>query len=804
MKRLSKIVKLLAIALIMWQLGGQVAYAQLQSEQPLQNHKRPTVGLVLSGGGAKGLSHIGVIKALEENNIPIDYICGTSMGAIIGGLYAVGYSPEEMLRLIKSPEFDSWQKGMPEISYASYFYKGDDTPSMFSINMQKTEPSKRDSTGKWKFSLPTSMISPYPMDFAVLELFAAPAKAAEFDFDSLMVPFFCVAADITEKKDYVARRGDLGSSIRASMSIPFYFRPVVMDSMVLYDGGLYDNFPWAKMKKIYNPDCIIAVQCVQGNSKPKEEDLVSLGLSVVSDYTDFDMPDSLGVLIKGDYERYGLMAFDRADEIMQAGYESALPTIAQIKAKVPDNVYDTERDEKRKEFKGRCREVAFHKDVIVNGTLSKRGNSYTSRTIRAGHTENVSLAEFKKKYYRIIQSGLVNTFYPSYVCSPKDSLFREDDSLFFLKIRATKAAPVKISLGGNISSSSLNQVYIGASYIHTGNSHWRMNLGANFGKYYIGGKYKFRHDFGISPLAYYFAEFTTHQFDFYNGNQSLFKANKIPKNIQHKEVFTKLGIATPLTLRKNITAKFTTVIGSVFQRSFLKDLTDAQDTPDRGSAFLVAPSLLVQKNTLNNIIYPTSGASYLLRGRYVYLDEDYTPGNTNLTAPKLRGVKHNILSLRAKAENYYTLSKHFTLGLSLDFVMSRQAKISNFYSALMTMQPFEPVPHATTLLMESFRANTYLGGAISPVIKFQEKIYIHSTFAYFQPYRLLRRAENGWQYSYSKKLPKGGAIGNVAVVWQTPIGPLTLSTTYYSRGEYKWYPQINFGFLLFNKKALAD
>ena len=80
-----------------------------------------SVGLVLSGGGAKGLSHVGVIKALEENDIPIDYICGTSIGAIVGGLYAIGYSPDEMMALFKSAEFESWYKGLPEPDFATYF-----------------------------------------------------------------------------------------------------------------------------------------------------------------------------------------------------------------------------------------------------------------------------------------------------------------------------------------------------------------------------------------------------------------------------------------------------------------------------------------------------------------------------------------------------------------------------------------------------------------------------------------------------------------------------------------------------------
>ena len=96
-----------------------------------------SVGLVLSGGGAKGLSHIGVIKALEENEIPIDYICGTSIGRIIGALYAIGMSPDEMVALFKTPEFNAWFKGLPEQAYASYFYRDDPTPKMFGFSLSK-------------------------------------------------------------------------------------------------------------------------------------------------------------------------------------------------------------------------------------------------------------------------------------------------------------------------------------------------------------------------------------------------------------------------------------------------------------------------------------------------------------------------------------------------------------------------------------------------------------------------------------------------------------------------------------------
>ena len=140
-----------------------------------------SVGLVLSGGGAKGLSHVGVIKALEENDIPIDYICGTSIGAIVGGLYAIGYSPDEMMALFKSAEFESWYKGLPEPDFATYFYRDEFQPAMVEFSFGSKLVNRKDDFGKEKrvrIDMPTSLVSPYPMDIAVLQIFTEASEAA--------------------------------------------------------------------------------------------------------------------------------------------------------------------------------------------------------------------------------------------------------------------------------------------------------------------------------------------------------------------------------------------------------------------------------------------------------------------------------------------------------------------------------------------------------------------------------------------------------------------------------------------------
>ena len=129
--------------------------------------KPQSVGLVLSGGGAKGIAHIGVIRALEEHNIPIDYIAGTSMGSIVGGLYAAGYTTEEMMKLLLSEDFAYWSTGRIDPYREYYFSRQQRLPTMYTYDI----PSRNDSVADAS-AVPASLINPLPMNFAFMELFA--------------------------------------------------------------------------------------------------------------------------------------------------------------------------------------------------------------------------------------------------------------------------------------------------------------------------------------------------------------------------------------------------------------------------------------------------------------------------------------------------------------------------------------------------------------------------------------------------------------------------------------------------------
>lgn len=191
---------------------------------------RPRVGLVLSGGGAKGAAHIGVIRAVEQAGIPIDYIAGTSMGAIVGGLYAMGYTTDELEQLVKMQDWE--------------MLLSDKSPR------KQLSPEQRERKGRYILNVPLSRSAKPKMDGFVrgrnLGNMLARLTVGYHDsisFDSLKIPFACVATNLANGDEVVLRSGKLSAAIRASMAIPGVFTPVVMNGKTLVDGGLCNNFP---------------------------------------------------------------------------------------------------------------------------------------------------------------------------------------------------------------------------------------------------------------------------------------------------------------------------------------------------------------------------------------------------------------------------------------------------------------------------------------------------------------------------------------------------------------------------------
>ena len=249
-----RILSLLAVGLCLFPLAPPLLAAPPDDSAqtappPDAPARRPKIGLALGGGGARGTAHIGVIRMLEQMHIPIDYVAGTSMGSVIGGLYACGYTPDEMEKLIAKIPWDTLFRDAPARPDQSFRQKEDDfdhlIPFEFGVNLKKGG-----------LLLPPGLIAGSKLGF-VLESATLPCSSVS-SFDQLRIPFRAVATDIQTGAPYVMSSGNLARVIRASMAIPAIFTPVEIDGHMLIDGGESENLP-VQTARAMGADIVIAV-----------------------------------------------------------------------------------------------------------------------------------------------------------------------------------------------------------------------------------------------------------------------------------------------------------------------------------------------------------------------------------------------------------------------------------------------------------------------------------------------------------------------------------------------------------------
>lgn len=224
---------------------------------PQHQERRKKVGVVLSGGGAKGMAHIGALKVIEDAGIPIDYIVGTSMGAIIGGLYSIGYTPQQLDSMVRK---QNWQFLLSDhIERREMNLMEREAEETYVISVPFSKNAIKEVTG--------GLIKGHNIDNLFSELTLGYHDS--ISFDSLPIPFACVSENLVLGEEYVFREGILSTAMRASMAIPGVFTPVRLNDMVLIDGGVVNNYP-VDVARQMGADVIIGVD-VQSELRPGEE-----------------------------------------------------------------------------------------------------------------------------------------------------------------------------------------------------------------------------------------------------------------------------------------------------------------------------------------------------------------------------------------------------------------------------------------------------------------------------------------------------------------------------------------------------
>ncbi len=297
---------------------------------------RPKVGVVLGGGGAKGAAHIGVLKYMEELGIPIDYVAGTSMGSIMAGLYAMGYTPDELATLIANINWSEYIGNKIDRSLLSYEMRKRRTSTMINVPFSLESLFSKTKSGSFMNELPSAYVN----NSSLINLFndLCIGYQEDMDFNDLPIPFACVATDLISGEEVVIRSGNVPTAIRASMAIPGVFSPVVMGDKVLVDGGLVNNFP-ADVLREMGADIIIGVEITQ-DKKFTAEDLKSLPqvmARLLTNTTSAKRAENrqlCDVYMIPDISGYGMLSFnaDAIDTLVNRGYRKAQEFEAQLLA----------------------------------------------------------------------------------------------------------------------------------------------------------------------------------------------------------------------------------------------------------------------------------------------------------------------------------------------------------------------------------------------------------------------------------------------------------------------------------------
>lgn len=275
---------------------------------------RQKIGLVLSGGGAKGLAHIGVLKVLEEANIRPDYITGTSMGGIIGGLYAIGYTPAQLEQMVKAQNWEDLLLDVIPHNYVTIQEKEDKGNFALQIDIND-----------YKIKLPSGMVKGQNLGLLLSKL--TWHVQYEDDFNNFPIPFACVATNIETGEAVVLNKGLLPEALRATMSIPTAFTPIEIDEKLLVDGGVVRNLPVGEAKDM-GADFIIGVNVGSPlRKKEKLNDLIAVmtqAIGFAGEKSVTEAENMCDILIKPDITGFSMTSFNKADSLIARGKKAAL------------------------------------------------------------------------------------------------------------------------------------------------------------------------------------------------------------------------------------------------------------------------------------------------------------------------------------------------------------------------------------------------------------------------------------------------------------------------------------------------
>ncbi|HEX7413827.1 MAG TPA: patatin-like phospholipase family protein, partial [Bacteroidia bacterium] len=721
------------------------------------------------------------LKALEENNIPIDYITGTSVGALVGALYASGYSIEEIEKILTSEKFISLTKGEIEKNYQYYYFRKEDDASWITLKVS--------FDSSLVTNIPTNLINSVPIDFELINYFSNSAATAAYNFDSLLIPFRCVASDIENQKTVVFKKGGLNEAVRASMTYPLFLKPIRVDGKILFDGGLYNNFPADVMIHDFNPDYLIGSVVTNANPKVDEENLYAQLRSMLVKNPDLGLQNKPGIIIKP-WSDVGTFNFSSCKRLIDSGYAATIRQIDSIRKNVSVNRSKEEVIKRRNLFKSKFTKETIIDEIEVEG-LNKNQQYYVKHLLGSSKTQ-FSLEDVKKGYFRLSEDNKIRSIFPSLVLNPQTGKYK-------LNLKVKREKDLFIQFGGNLSTRPISTGFVSLQFHHLSKVALSVYANGYFGRLNQSGLGKIRIDFPTKVPIYIEPTACISRWDYYSSS-TLFYNFVQPAYLTQRDRFGDIKIGIPIGNKSK--AMFGGGIAELDNVYFQKSTFAAKDTADKTIFSFNYANLEYEYNTLNRKLYASEGGYFDFKAKYINGNESYLPGDLAMNNIKRIDIPHQWAMVKAKFDGYLKPFRFFKVGILLEGVYSTQGLFSNYTSSVLSAPAFMPTPESKTLFLPNFRAYQYVAGGGKIIFHPIKKIDMRFEAYIFQPYQAINNNVTTFTASLGKPFLDRYIVGMAALVYHTALGPLSLSANYYHGELVPFTFLAHFGYTIFNRKSI--
>lgn len=758
----------ISLALSIW--GFLCSHAASQTE-------RPRIGVVLSGGGARGAAHIGFLKALEEAGVHVDCIVGTSIGALVGGYYAAGWSPEAMEAVLESGEFTERISGGTDRSYP--FKNSIPTPTLFQLRW-----SSGDRT------LKSNLVASLSLDYAMMEELAPANAASRGEFDALWIPFRCVGSNVLTKQDTVFRDGDLARSIRASMAFPFYFQPVWMEGVPVYDGGLYNNLPIDVMQSEFNPEVVLVSSVISEQVDFSSDDLMSqVEALIMREQSNVLQKDSLLVF----QPELQLSTFDFANfsKAIDAGYQNAIKTLKNSDLIKFDSTQFEIIDSRRNAFRSSL--PPFNIAGCQVSGLSPEQMRYASRFLGETAVENREQT-FRRNVMLLDSDEHIGRIDPT-------AHWNSLEGAFDVHLNVEAERELFFEVGGSFPSNATGFGFLGAAYNRFSRLPMKVQGRMTFGNFYSGGDLGLRFDVHREiPIAVELSAMQDRlQFD--RAIPAFFQP-LTPAFLISEEREAGVRVMSPVGLHGVLGFSHHEI--QTTDWSYANWLFDPSDTADTEQFSGGVTELFWTHDDLDAPQLPRSGSNFKVRlQRFSGIStalyqkqEDATVGWNERTS--------SLGFLRFKLDGtslYSVWDGRFAIGWRTALALSDEPLRSTYRATLAQAMPYVPMQGSQARFLESFRAFNFAAAGGLLDVRLLPNVFLRAEVHAFQAFEGIYQGEKG---PGLRDKPPTRIMAGVRLHSTYAIGPISLGLEYYESERSPWFAEVHWGYRILRRTSRRD